>query len=167
MEITKVYTQKLPEFCFIGKLYHDEDRVDGLYAAKWEEAFADGLFERIEAGIQQPLCEDGDAYIGLCHDGANPFYGIGMFAVRGTPIPEGCTCIDLPAAEFGICWLSGKEYELYGNEELAAKALVQAGHIPVSCADGNFYCFERYACPRFTTPDENGNVVLDIGFCIG
>ena len=24
--------------------------------------------------------------------------------------------------------------------------------------------FERYACPRFTTPDENGNIILDICF---
>ena len=27
-------------------------------------------------------------------------------------------------------------------------------------------CFERYVCPRFTTPDEKGNVILDIGFFI-
>ena len=26
------------------------------------------------------------------------------------------------------------------------------------------WCFERYCCPRFTTPDEKGNIILDICF---
>jgi hypothetical protein len=26
------------------------------------------------------------------------------------------------------------------------------------------WCFERYACPRYTTPDKNGNIILDICF---
>ena len=28
------------------------------------------------------------------------------------------------------------------------------------------WCFERYNCPRFTTPDEKGNVILDYGISI-
>lgn len=28
------------------------------------------------------------------------------------------------------------------------------------------WCFERYNCPRFTMPDENGNVILDYGISI-
>ena len=28
------------------------------------------------------------------------------------------------------------------------------------------WCFERYNCPRFTTPDEEGNVILDYGISI-
>lgn len=28
------------------------------------------------------------------------------------------------------------------------------------------WCFERYNCPRFTTPDENGNVILDYALSI-
>ncbi|MBE6551537.1 MAG: hypothetical protein E7665_05310 [Ruminococcaceae bacterium] len=28
------------------------------------------------------------------------------------------------------------------------------------------WCFERYQCPRFTSPDENGNVILDYGISI-
>ena len=28
------------------------------------------------------------------------------------------------------------------------------------------WCFERYQCPRFTAPDENGNVILDYGISI-
>lgn len=28
------------------------------------------------------------------------------------------------------------------------------------------WCFERYNCPRFTTPDADGNVILDYGIAI-
>lgn len=28
------------------------------------------------------------------------------------------------------------------------------------------WCFERYNCPGFTTPDEQGNVILDYGISI-
>ncbi|MGX6443548.1 hypothetical protein ACWM35_10045 [Neobacillus sp. K501] len=27
---------------------------------------------------------------------------------------------------------------------------------------GAWWFFERYGCPRFTTPDKDGNVILDI-----
>jgi hypothetical protein len=30
----------------------------------------------------------------------------------------------------------------------------------------NDWCFERYNCPGFTTPDNNGNVILDYGISI-
>ena len=28
------------------------------------------------------------------------------------------------------------------------------------------WCFERYNCPRFTTPDNEGNVILDYGISV-
>ena len=30
----------------------------------------------------------------------------------------------------------------------------------------NDWCFERYNCPRFTSPDNNGNIILDYGISI-
>jgi hypothetical protein len=30
----------------------------------------------------------------------------------------------------------------------------------------NDWCFERYNCPRYTMPDNNGNVILDYGISI-
>ncbi len=32
--------------------------------------------------------------------------------------------------------------------------------------DGAFWFFERYQCPRFTTPDEKGNVILDMCYFV-
>lgn len=28
------------------------------------------------------------------------------------------------------------------------------------------WCFERYSCPRFTTPDAEGSVILDYGISV-
>ena len=28
------------------------------------------------------------------------------------------------------------------------------------------WCLERYNCPRFTTPDENGDIILDYAIAI-
>lgn len=33
-------------------------------------------------------------------------------------------------------------------------------------ADNGMYFFERYGCPRFTTHDAEGNIVLDIGYFV-
>ena len=32
--------------------------------------------------------------------------------------------------------------------------------------DGVQWCFERYVCPRFTDPDEQGNVILDMCYYV-
>ena len=31
---------------------------------------------------------------------------------------------------------------------------------------GDDWCFERYNCPRYTTPDGEGNVILDYGISV-
>ena len=43
-DITKIYTQEVPAFRFIGKKYGDEDRVNGGFGAQWGQAFENGLF---------------------------------------------------------------------------------------------------------------------------
>jgi len=27
--------------------------------------------------------------------------------------------------------------------------------------DGSLWCIERYCCPRYTTPDEKGKIIMD------
>ena len=63
-----------------------------------------------------------------------------------------------------VAWVYGSEGEVYGREEDAMHALEEAG-IPVArTPDGAIWCAERYVCPRFTTPDEKGCVILDLCF---
>lgn len=166
--ITKVYTQQVPAMRFIGKKYGDEDRVDGGFGVHWGRAFETGLFERLEKLADGQLFEDAGAYIGLmrCKDNEPFVYAIGMFCPAGTPVPEDLDSFDFPASQLGIGWLYGPEPELYCKEHEVAQKLGEAGLSICNDAQDACWFFERYACPRFTQPDEQGNVTLDIGFFV-
>ena len=166
-EIIKTYKQKVGAMRFIGKKYDEDDRVDGSFGAKWGEWWENGWFGVIEKQIEthiREIYEDGDAYIGLMYGGHDdePFeYWIGIFMPAGTAVPDGFDYIDFEAGALGVCWIQGKEHEVYMLEGQCGEKLEKEGFDVITD-----YCFERYACPRFTTPDENGNIILDICFYI-
>ena len=168
-DIVKMYRQELPAFRFIGKKYGDGERVNGGFGSQWGEWFQNGWFEALEKlpGGGEALCEDGSAYLGLMRSKeGEPFeYWIGMLLPAGTKVPEGYGYVDFPASAIGICWLKGPEYTLYCQEPRCCTALAENGYEPLAENDV-WWFFERYACPRFTTPDENGEVILDIGFFV-
>jgi hypothetical protein len=170
-EITKVYRQGVPAMTFIGKKYGNEDRVDGGFGAQWGQWFQNDWFAAIEKQIgsaTKETCEDDDAYIGLMRDKeGEPFqYWIGIFAPEDTVPPEGFETVNFPAAALGVCWLYGKEGELFGQEDRCASKLGEAGYEIIPDAGGAWWFFERYTCPRFTTPDDLGNKTLDICFYV-
>lgn len=170
-KIIKTYTQKLPAVRFIGKCFGDGDRVNGGFGKHWGDAFGGNWFGTIESAAGgadkiAALLEDADAYIGLMRfcDGEPFQYWIGMFTPAGTPVPEGFEYVDFDESELGVAWLKGKEDngELYGKEDECMQAMVKAG---ITFPEKKvWWFFERYQCPRFTTPDENGEVILDICF---
>ena len=91
-----------------------------------------------------------------------PFeYWIGCFVPENTIVPDGFDYIDFPESELGVCWVYGKENEVYCLEGPCGERLERDGFEVI-----NNCCFERYACPRFTTPDEKGNIILDICFFV-
>jgi len=161
-EIIKVYKQDVPALRFIGKKYGNNDRVDGMFGKYWGDWHQNGWFNVIEKQTNNPLksiYEDGDAYIGLMRGKDGEFeYWIGILMPEGTPAPDGFQYLDFPKGSLGVCWLYGKEDEVYCQEEKCEKELEKAGLSPAD------WCMERYCCPRFTTPDEKGNVILDICF---
>lgn len=162
--ITNVYKETVPALRFIGKRYSDSDRVGGNFGSKWGEWFENGWFgileKQFDAGLPE-VYENGDAYIGLMRETEKGTfeYWIGIFMPPETNIPEGFGFIDFPAGELGVCWIYGRENEVYMHEEECYRRLKAAG-IDVSTD----WCFERYTCPRFTTPDEKGNIILDMCF---
>ena len=164
-EVIRTYRQRIPATRFIGKKYTDADRVDGLFSAKWGEWFANGLFANIEnaSGYRTDFFEDAGASIGMMrYKNGEPFqYWIGMFTPEGTAVPEGYQFLDLPARTLGVCWIRGAEPDIYGKDNLVMEAFKDNGIEPVTDEAGAFWFFERYCCPRFTTPDENGLVILD------
>ena len=166
-EITNVYIQSLPKVRFIGIKYGDEDRVNGGFGSQWGEWFANNRFAQFEELISPDLkseYEDANSYLGLMRwKEGEPFqYWIGMFLPEGTQVPDGFDSVDVVAGKLGVCWLYGPENELYCKEDKCAAKLGQDGYEVINDEQGACWFFERYNCPRFTTPDEKGNVILDI-----
>ena len=163
--IVKVYKESMPNVRFVGKKYTDSDRVDGMFGAKWGEWFANSWFGALESEIAMlPKENEGAAYLGLMRERNGVFeYWIGMFAAEGSPVPLGFAYLDVPAGDIATAWV-------YGNEELGE---IYGAGPHNACVDkfrekgwqlDDTYSFERYQCPRFTTADKDGNVILD--YCI-
>ena len=169
-EIINIYAESHPNQRLIGKRYTDGDRNEfGMFSHKWGEWFAGGLFEKLAAHAT-PDAANGDSYIGLCGSKPNGAegefeYWIGMFFPEGTPPLDGFDYADIPAAEVGVCWVKGTEPDIYMQSlscyaELAGEGMT-VPHSETAMA-GRWWEFERYNCPRFTEPDADGNVILDI-----
>jgi len=166
-EIIKVYKQDVPALRFIGKKYGDNDRVDGTFGKYWCEWHEKGWFELIEKQTNKDLksiYEDGDAYIGLMRwKEGEPFeYWIGIFMPENTSVPAGYEYHDFPKATLGVCWVYGKEADVYMQEENCGKKLEENGYEVIKDNENAHWFLERYGCPRFTTPDEKDKIILDI-----
>ena len=163
-----VKTEQLlrPACRLVGRRYTEADRKNGSFAHIWGEGFQKGLFAPLE---QTALPQGADAffdgsYIGAMRMAEGGFeYWIGMFLPLDAPVPEGYGHAELPEEPCALFWIYGNEGsgEIYG---MSAEALCQAeldkrGWMRLDTG----WHFERYNCPRFTTPDAQGNVILDYG----
>ncbi|MCL2704121.1 MAG: GyrI-like domain-containing protein [Defluviitaleaceae bacterium] len=161
-EIIKAYRQDVPALRFIGKRYVNGDRIGKSFGTRWGEWFVNGWFDLIEertGGVS--AYEDSAANIGLMRgENENYEYWIGMFTPEGTDVPEGFGHVDFPEGAFGVCWIYGKEVELYGREAECLERLKEEGF------EAGEWWFERFVCPRFTEPDKDRKVILDVGFVI-
>ena len=173
IEIIKVFKESLPAIRLIGKRHTDDDRDNqGSFAGKWGEWFEKGYFEILkELG---PLSESESATYGCmsCIDGEFAYW-IGMFFPADTSVPENLDYVDLPAGNVGTCWIYGKQdsREFFGDipHRMCYEKINENGwSVKNNFGDGSetYWFFEKYNCPRFTTPDEKGNVILDYSFYI-
>ncbi|MCL1858014.1 MAG: GyrI-like domain-containing protein [Oscillospiraceae bacterium] len=164
--VVKVYRESLPKVKFIGKKYGDSDRINGSFGAKWGEWFSNGWFNILEKEIDMlPKECEGGAYIGLMRVKNNIFeYWVGMFAAEGSPVPLGFAYIDIPAGDIATAWIHGSDDngEIYGMD--AHNACMNKFFEKGWQLQDDPYFFERYQCPRFTTADKDGRVILD--YCI-
>ncbi len=164
-EIIKTFREEVPAMRFIGKKYPD-------FGGWWGEWFANGWFDEIEhamGGVDSILAiwENGGGYVGLEHrmDGNMSEYWIGMFTPADTHVPDGFAYIDFPAMGFGTCWICGTENEVHNTA--GSRTEIEAHGMKIwTDADGFTWSFENCLCPRYTSPDENGNVILDYCFYV-
>ena len=159
-EIIKTFREDVPAMRFIGKKYPN-------FGPMWGEWFANGWFDVIEnamggADSILKIWKNGAGYVGLERRAeGQPFeYWIGMFTPATTPVPDGFSCIDFPAIGLGTCWICGKEKEVHNTS--GCKVQVQNQGMKLwQDAEGGIWSFENCLCPRYTTPDEQGTVIMD------
>lgn len=168
VRLVRTYRQEMPKVRFVGKKYGQSP--DG-YGEQWGTWFERGWFEPLERlySSYRAGSEDDDAYVGLMrHCPGAPFeYWIGMFLSADADVPVGYQSVDFDAFEMGVAWLCGPESEIYAHEETAMEGLAKQGMQPAADGMGAYWFIERYACPRFTQTDEEGNVTLDVGLIAG
>lgn len=158
MKILEIKRESCPAARFIGKKYAS--------AVTWGEWWENGWFDVLEA---QPglLAINDDGYIGAKRivDGALEYW-IGMFFEAGAAVPDGFDHVDIEPLEYAVCYLYGnpENGELFGLEphNICLEELEKSGYE----RRHDDWCFERYNCPRWTDPDEQGNAVLDYAISV-
>lgn len=157
VQILEIKEESCPAARFIGKRYPGP--------GNWGEWWENGWFDILEQIPGLPINDNG--YIGAVHivDGA-PEYWIGMFFPEDTLVPEGFSAVDIPPLDYAVCYLYAKEGDpaLYSMDTHNAclEALNGSGFVRKE----DDWCFERYNCPRFTSPDEHGNIILDYAISV-
>ena len=157
VKILEVKQESCPATRLIGKKYTG--------GANWGEWWANNWFATLEA--MPALDFNGDAYIGAVHIvNGMPEYWIGMFFPENTEVPEGFEYVDIEPLNYAVCYLRDKEdsgdFYTMDTHNQCLKELRAQGFTRKE----DDWCFERYNCPRFTTPDEEGTVVLDYGIAV-
>lgn len=158
-EIIKTFKENIPAMRFIGKKYED--------IGHWEEWWQNGWFDLLEnamGGVDKilGLWENGGGYVGVkrrTKTGEFSYY-IGMFTPENTPVPDGFMYIDFPNLSLGTCWIYGKESEVHDTSACKQK-LIENGMRIWQDEKGAEWSFENCLCPRYTTPDNKGNIILD------
>ena len=165
MEIKKGYKDTMPKVKLIGKQFTNNDRDEsGTFARYWQQSFQEGWFDTLKQSEGIPnVSDDPLGMMRMTGKADDDFeYWIGIFRALDADVPEGFSAVEIPAGEVGVCWLYGndKNGELYGMEasNLSMNAIKDQGWN----FDDTGWFFERYNSPRFTHPDKEGNVILDI-----
>lgn len=158
MTITKITRESCPAAVFIGKKYSGP--------ANWGEWWANGWFDTLGA-LPGLLPINGDAYTEAIRivDGT-PEHWLGMFFASGTAVPEGFQAAEMQPMEYAVCYLygspdNGELFSMEAHNQCLAALAEQGLH-----RKEDDWCFQRCNCPRFTAPDEQGNVILDYGISI-
>lgn len=157
VKITEVKKESWPAVRLIGKKY--ENRVH------WKEWWENNWFAVLEKN--ECISFNKDAYIGAVHIvNGMPERWIGMFFPLNTEVPDGFDYVDIEPLDYAVCYLCDKENsEDFYTLDTHNMCLEELKKYQLKRKEDD-WCFERYNRPRFTTPDEKGNVILDYGISV-
>ena len=165
MDILNAYHEMAPAARFIGRGYTEADRVNGNFSALGGMVCAQGglrAWRRCSptAGTALPR---GRQLYRLMRQRAPSRLNIGLVCFcAGHTVPQGMEHIDMEPWHMGVCWVKGKEPDIYGKEHACRERLTAAGFETWQGPDNAWLTLERYQCPRFTQADEEGQRILDI-----
>jgi len=150
--ISEIQRESWPAARLIGRRYQA--------APDWNEWWQNNWFATLEKN--EPISANSDAYLSAVRViNGKPERWIGMLFPADATVPDGFEALDLEPMDYAVCYLYGKQdssdFYTMAAHQLCLEALQTQGYKRME----NDWCFERYQCPRFTTPDENGNVILD------
>lgn len=157
VKILEIKKEGCPAARLIGKKYEG--------SPNWDEWWKNNWFEKLEESPCLPF--NGDAYIGAVHIvNGMPERWIGMLFPVDTEVPDGFDSIEIEPLDYAVCYLYDKENsgDFY-SIDTHNMCLEKMKTLHMERNEDN-WCFERYNCPRFTTPDDEGNVILDYGISI-
>lgn len=156
--------KSLPQLKLVGKeLRHSMEaqmKGDNPLPGFWGECFGEDAFAPLEAQADQVY---DPSYVGVMIDWARGdgmfSYVVGMLMKPDAVVPEGYYSVMLDETHAAVGYIRGKDTaDVCDNaHELTEAALKEKG---LNC-DGMAWSMELYNCPRFTTPDADGNIVLD------
>ncbi len=163
-KLIQLEIKELGEWCVAGKPIQSQLGMVNPIPAFWDTCFADGTFAKLEALGEQVLCPD---YVGFMTDfksGDGKFtYIVGMMMKSGFTLPQegydGFMVKAVSASTAAIGYIQGSSTPdvCMNAHELTCSAFEEKGYT----FEGGDWCMELYNCPRFTAPDENGQIILD------
>lgn len=152
VEIRTVKKESCPAARLIGKKYSG--------SPDWNEWWENNWFNLLEKTPR--LSFNGDAYLGAVRivNGV-PERWIGMLFPAGTEVPQGFDFVEIEPLDYAVCYLYGREgSDDFYSVETHDRCLKKCKAMGLKRKEDH-WCIERYNCPRFTTPDEAGGVILD------
>jgi len=163
-KIVKLEVSDLPGLYVIGKKITVEmpNRPEKNPIPKfWETCFSDNTFGQL---MDQRDILFNDAYVGWMTDFSienGTFTYICGMLMNADRIIQGDVFVSrkIEPVKVGIGWLQGFSVPevCFAAHGLMENALNEIGY---TCENPS-WCMELYNCPRFTKPDENGEIILD------
>ena len=163
-ELVKFEIKDFPETKLIGKeLRYGMELLmkgDNRIPAFWGSCFNDSTFLHLE--VQKDYVTE-DSYVGAMLDwdkGDGDFsYICGMLMKDGATVPEGYVSRVLPASRVAVGWIRGTDtVDVCGAAHAMTEGRLREDGFS---NDKMAWCMEVYNCPRYTTPDADGKIILD------
>lgn len=161
-KLIKLETIDLPKVYVVGKeiKVNMEEMMKGNspIGEFWEKCMNDDTFETLQK--QNVYSND---YVGFMTDwdkgDGNFIYSCGMLLLDSIAPTDEYTVREIAPTKIGLSWIQGKDITdvCVNAHDMTIEALKENGQ-----AIGNMsWSMEVYNSPRFTNPDENGNIILD------